>query len=184
MKNSLSLLLLSSLILAACNEAAPLPVDSGTPDPVEQPAAPTKETQLEVAYIAVSDNGASGPLVGCGDSEILTEVSVNGDLNAKQRITAALENLFNNKEQFMDGSGLYNALYQSTLTVDSVVINDGTVTVELSGATQLGGECDDPRFVEQIKGTVENNLDSEKTFTTTINLNGKPLEKIQDLSDR
>lgn len=185
MKSTLSVLLLSGLLLTACGaepktdgedpSKSPVKEDSGTEDSGLQ-------STLEIAYIALDDNGASGPLVGCGDSEILTEKAVDGELSMKERIQKALEILFANKEQFLGESGLYNALYQSTLTVDSITIQDGEVTVELSGDSMSGGECDDPRMVQQIRGTVENNIDSEKKLTVTIILNGKPLEKLQDLS--
>jgi hypothetical protein len=140
------------------------------------------QINVEVAYIALNDNGSSGPLVGCGDSEVLTEVTVSGHLNTESRVQSALENLFANKDQYLGESGLYNSLYQSALTVDSVSIEGKTIDVEISGETLSAGECDDPRMVDQIRATVENNLDSDRKFIITINLNGKPLEKIQDLS--
>ncbi len=180
----LSILLLSGLLLTACS-GVPIPEPIETPTEASEEDTdtnPTLESSMEIAYIAMGDNGASGPLVGCGDSEILTTVTVTGNVSVKERIKMALENLFSNKDQFLGESGLYNALYQSTLTVDSVTIEDGTVEVEISGETMSGGECDDPRMVEQIRGTVENNIDSDRKMTVIINLNGKPLEKLQDLS--
>lgn len=173
--------LFSTVFLLACQSG-----NGAGPDPIVDDPAPTVDPStssvLELAYIALEDNGASGPLVGCGDSEILITKESEAALNTKQRIQTALETLFEDKEQFKENSGLYNALYQSSLTVDAVTINRQTVTVELSGETRSGGECDDPRIVEQIQGTVENNLDSDKEFTIIINLNGNPLEKLQDLS--
>lgn len=165
MRFKLSILLLSGILMTAC---------SGVPE----------QTIVKVSYIALDDNGTNGPLVGCGDSALLKEESVTEVLlTEKSRITTALHILFANKNQFLGESGLYNALYQSTLTLKSVTIKEGRVTVELSGEPLSGGECDDPRIVEQIRETVRSNLDEEeKEFTLLINLNGKPLEKIQDLS--
>lgn len=187
-----SILLLSGLLLTSCSGA----IQNNTPTPdstsvgsgldstseasidVKQP----EQTTLEIAYIALNDNGVSGPLVGCGDSEVLVEDSAFGATTTKARVQSALGKLFANKDQYLGESGLYNALYQSTLTVDSVTVDGKTVDVEISGETLSAGECDDPRMVDQIRATVENNLDSDKKFIITININGKPLEKIQDLS--
>ena len=183
MNKSLIALLLGSLTLAAC--ASTEPKEKPLPIPVED-EFPTESsagnTTLEVAYIALNDNGANGPLVGCGDSEVLVELTAEGDLNSKERIKAALEKLFADKEQNKESSGLYNAVYQSSLTVDEVTVSKSEVNVTLSGETILGGECDDPRFVDQIKATVQNNLDQDFPGTIHITINGKDLEKIQDLS--
>lgn len=187
-----SILLLSGLLLTSCSGA----IQNNTPTPdstsVGSGLDSTSESGLElkqsgpatveIAYIALNDNGASGPLVGCGDSEVLVEDTALGATTTKARIQSALGKLFANKDQYLGESGLYNALYQSTLTVDSVTVDGKTVDVEISGETLSSGECDDPRMVDQIRATVENNLDSDKKFIITININGKPLEKIQDLS--
>jgi hypothetical protein len=45
-------------------------------------------------------------------------------------------------------SGLYNSLYQSALSVDSVTLNGG------KGNVLIGDVRDEPRFVEQIRQTV------------------------------
>jgi hypothetical protein len=191
MNSKLSAFIVGGLLLTSCGSkptgGGPSITDGSIPsDPpskTEESTETTSEsTTVEVAYIALEDNGANGPLVGCGDSEILTEETLSGKLNTKDRIEAALENLFANKDQFLGGSGLYNALYQSTLVVNSVKIEETVLTVEISGETQSGGECDDPRIMQQIRATVENNIDSEKKLTITILLNDKPLEKLQDLS--
>lgn len=191
MNSKLSAFIVGGLLLTACGSkptgGGPSVTDGGIPsDPTseteERTETNSESTTVEVAYIALEDNGANGPLVGCGDSEILTEETLSGKLNTKDRIKAALENLFANKDQVLGGSGLYNALYQSTLVVDSVKVDGTNLTVEISGETQSGGVCDDPRIVQQIRATVENNIDSEKELTITILLNDKPLEKLQDLS--
>lgn len=65
----------------------------------------------------------------------------------------ALMTLFSIKDPNV--SGMYNSVWQSTLTVDEIRgIGDQTVEVYISGETMTSGVCDDPRFKEQIEATV------------------------------
>lgn len=122
--------------------------------------------------VALEDNGQSGEKIGCNDS--LIPVDQNVDLTYDP-IKSALTGLFSVKGQFYGESGLYNALYQSTLKVDSVTIVSGKTTVKISGKYALGGVCDNPRFVEQIKATVQQ---FPVGLNADILLNGKPLDAI------
>jgi hypothetical protein len=72
-------------------------------------------------------------------------------------------------------SGLYNSLYRSDLTLQSVVIENRTAVVRLSGDVQIGGVCDEPRFEQQIIATATqfSTVDAAQVF-----INGQPLEDI------
>ena len=68
-------------------------------------------------------------------------------------LKAALDNLLSLKNEYYGQSGLYNALYQSDLHVDNLVIEKSEAVINLSGKLLLGGECDNPRVEAQIKET-------------------------------
>jgi hypothetical protein len=76
------------------------------------------------------------------------------------------------KSQFYGQSGLYNALYQSKLEVDSVNLKDGKATVALKGTLTLGGVCDNPRVEAQLTETGKQ-FDNVKDVEVLIN--GKAL---------
>lgn len=88
----------------------------------------------------------------------------------------ALTKLFAIKEQNYGESGLYNALYQSELKIDSLTVDNKKATLKLSGEYKLGGVCDNPRFGEQIKETV---LQFRDIFSDVdVFINNTPLEEI------
>jgi len=203
MKRSICFLLIAGLLLAGCGtfsvtientpsvpagEAAtaivqPQPttpptavpvLPSNTPaPPVETPAAvePTSGSQMvNIFLIAVDDNGISGDPVGCGDSAVPVQVEVPATQGV---LKAAMQALLAIKDRQYGESGLYNALYQSDLQVDRVVIEGGKATIELSGSMMLGGVCDNPRVEAQLlKTALQFNTVSEAAVT----INGKPLK--------
>ena len=118
-------------------------------------ASARQATENATIYmIAMGDNGQSGMFVGCGDSLIPVTVNVPAATTTEGKITAALQHLFSLHDPFYGQSGLYNALYENTLTVDSVSLHGSTAGVILSGFTGSRGTCDDPRIEGQIEQTV------------------------------
>jgi len=108
-----------------------------------------------IYLIAIGDNGQSGPVVGCQDSLIPVKgLDIGNQPSTEGKIAAALGKLFAVHDQFYGESGLYNALYQSHLTIDSVTLDGSRAVVHISGTIQLGGECDTPRVLGQIQSTV------------------------------
>ena len=82
------------------------------------------------------------------------------------------------RERTVGESGLYNALYQSDLTLVSAEIKDGTAIIALEGTLLLGGECDSPRVqaqLEMIPGQFP------EVTTVEITINGKPLADVLSL---
>ena len=129
-------------------------------------------TSAEIFLIALEDAGASGQEVGCGDSV----VPVTIDIEATQApLTAAIERLVALDEETYGETELYNALHQSDLTVESVAIEDGTATIRLSGELLLGGICDEPRVLAQLRQTA---LQYDTVDNVQILLNGDPLDEI------
>lgn len=173
-------LFLGLVLLSACAHPVREPSDvepKGDDDSnTEVPSAPMDIT-LQVGLIALEDNGKSGPLVGCGDSLVFVNQTVTGTLTAEEKVQAALEALFAIKDSTYGESGLYNALDEAELTVDSVHLEDSQLDVALSGTLSSGGVCDDPRIVEQIKETAENNAGVDSALTVKVTINGKALEE-------
>jgi hypothetical protein len=138
-------------------------------------AAPTWSgvTEVQIFLIAVGDNGVSGPLIGCGDSVVGVTRQIP---QTRGPLRAAIAELLSIHDQHYGESGLYNALYQSSLAVDSVTIDSsGTATIQLSGTLTLGGECDDPRVEAQIEHTA---LQFSTVRAVRVTVNGTPLEDL------
>ena len=146
--------------------SATIPVS--TDIPVVQ--ADASSQMVKIFVIAVDDNGKTGIPVGCGDSAVPVQVEIpptQGVLKATLRVLLSV------KDQYYGQSGLYNALYQSDLQVESVSIdNNGKASVYLTGSLVMGGECDTPRVRAQVEQTV---LQFPAVKEVAIFINGKPL---------
>jgi hypothetical protein len=151
---------------------AAYPATSGT---VEPTALPITSGVTNIFLIALEDNGASGKLIGCNDSVVPVEIMVDPSADA---LRAALENLLGLKDQYYGQSGLYNALYQSNLTIDKIEIEANELKVELVGTTMLGGECDNPRFGAQLTETVSQFAEGRQV---KIEINDKSLDEVLSL---
>lgn len=106
--------------------------------------------RLNIYMVAVDDNGTSGKKIGCNDSVIPIAVDVP---KSQGVLRAALTRLLAQKGQYYGESGLYNALYQSNLTIDSLAVQDGEAVMRFSGQLASGGVCDDPRIIAQLEET-------------------------------
>jgi hypothetical protein len=111
---------------------------------------PAQANRVKIFLIAIGDAGKSGKEIGCGDSAIPVEVEVPA---AADPLVAAFQELLSIHDPYYGQSGLYNALYQSDLKVESASIQAGLASVELSGQMLLAGECDDPRVAAQLEET-------------------------------
>lgn len=151
-----------------------VPLTSAPPTSVPPTSAPPANTTttVNIVLIAMNDNGASGPAVGCGDSAVSIRVQVP---RTQAVLRASLEKLLSLHSKDYGESGLYNALYQSNLTLDSLALNDGEAVIRLKGQLVSGGVCDDPRIIAQIEHTA---LQFSTVDRATIYVNGT---LIQDL---
>jgi spore germination protein GerM len=140
---------------------------------VNEQASPPRpaitEQQVRIAYIAIGDNGQKGEAIGCEDSV----VTVNRVVQATSPIEGALQSLLTDKSERYSTSGLRNALWQSTLTLDAVTLVDQTANIKLSGEFRLAGACDIPRVKAQLEKTVKESAD---VSVVNITVNGKTLE--------
>lgn len=161
---------------AATETDAPIPPTAQAVD--TQTTAPTSEglDHVNIYLIAVGDNGASGELIGCGDSLVPVQVSIEPTLGV---LRAALKELFKLEGQADYGqSGLYNALYLSHLTIDDLAVVNGKATMKLSGQIVTGGECDIPRIEAQLRAIA---LQFSTVQQVSITINGVPLADVLDL---
>lgn len=173
---------LSSPTLIPATQAPPpasptLTVVSDPPSPSQQPpaapeatSAPSGPQMVKVFLIAVDDNGASGEMIGCGDSAVPVQVEITPTQGV---LRAALQALLAIKTKDYGQSGLYNALYQSNLQLDSVKIENGTASIYLWGSLTLGGECDNPRVEAQLMQTA---LQFSTVSQAEIFINNQPLK--------
>ncbi|MFA5995770.1 MAG: hypothetical protein WCW27_03840 [Patescibacteria group bacterium] len=149
------------------------------------------DNSVNIFLVALEDNGKTGELIGCGDSLVAVDVSApslpdtfNRELTQEEKVKLALENLLAIKERTYGQSGLYNALYQSSLTVKSVVVTAGlgypvpigVISVVLEGSFQMNGACDNPRTKAQLEQTVKNQLVDDVKVVITVN--SKPLNDV------
>lgn len=126
-------------------------------------------TRTQIYLIALEDDGASGIAVGCGDSAVPVTVEIEPTLAV---MTAAMRHLVNLDERYYGQSGLYNALYESDLTVEDVTLYNGHATIRLSGTLSVGGVCDVPRIEAQLRRTA---LQYSTVDSVSIFVNGVPL---------
>jgi hypothetical protein len=148
-----------------------LPVLTTVVSPTETvlPGSPVPQT-VQIYLIAIADNGISGKKIGCDDSVVPVTVEIP-PIEAVLR--AAINQLLQLKSNYYGESGLYNALYQSDLKVESISLNDGIAEIYLTGSMMLGGECDNPRVEAQLTETA---LQFSTVKTVTIYINGKLLK--------
>lgn len=152
--------------------AAATTTSSGATTSATAPAA--NEPQRSLVFIAIGDDGATGPLIGCGDSAVAVPVQAAdaADLSALMRAQLTAP------EQVWVEAGLYNPLAYSELRLESAEIHDGTARVELSGELLLAGECDIPRVREQLTAPA---LQFDGVREVEVLINGEPLESLLDL---
>ncbi len=154
---------------------ATLPPTSPPPATIPTTLAPTSAgiDRVSIYLVAEQDNGKAGDLIGCGDSIIAVERQI---APTQAPLTAALEELLSLADKYYGESGLYNALYQSKLTVGDITIDpNGKTMIYLEGTLLSGGMCDDPRIIAQLTYTA-------KQFSTVkdaaIYINGTLIEEL------
>lgn len=134
--------------------AAPVEVTS-SPAPVATPS-PASVDFFSLFYVALEDDGVSGPKIGCNDSMVMVQVQVREEgTNVDNQVERSLQQLLEERDTTIGQSGLYNALARSSLTYVSAVVdaNADLVTVNLAGQVVSSGVCDDARIVQQLQYT-------------------------------
>jgi hypothetical protein len=137
------------------------------------PSAAAGIDRVNIFLVALEDNGKSGDKIGCGDSIVAVERQI---APTQAPLRAALDELLTLHDQYLGESGLYNALYQSTLIIGDITIDEiGKAAIYLSGTLLSGGTCDAPRITAQVTYTA-------RQFSTVkeveIYINGTLLQEL------
>lgn len=148
------------------------PPDASTTTPPEQPRNSPTSAALTLFYVAIGDEGVSGPEIGCGDSIVATE---SAPMEFTDQVEASMTTLLADGEREHGASGLQNTLAASELEFVSAQVADDTVTVELTGQLVSGGTCDDPRIIEQLKYTA---MTAAGTGSAEILVDGQGIEEV------
>jgi len=122
-----------------------------TPPPLPTLTPTTQPSTDGIYYILISEN-TGGPF-GCGDSlnKYYPGVWVNGDMDTD--ITAALNALFSNHNQYVNG--LSNPMYKSQLKAKGVEVVGNNVKVYLAGnLVRPKNACESKRMHDQVWYTV------------------------------
>ena len=138
------------------------------PAPVQAPSEPTGFTITKIHLISLNDGGS----IGCGDTLVPVTVEIPA---TRAVLRASLEKLLGLKTQFYGESGLYNALYQSQLTIDDVRIDNRVATIRLSGQIVQGGVCDAPRIQAQLEQAA---LQFSTVSSVKVYVNGNVLQDL------
>lgn len=116
--------------------------------PVAAPQPPSDFTRTRIYLIALDDGGASGMPIGCNDSVIPVTVDIPP---TRAVLRGSLEKLLSLRDPYYGESGLYNALYQSQLSISDVRIENRVAIISLTGQLVQGGVCDTPRIQAQLE---------------------------------
>jgi len=160
--------------------STPTPLDQQPGDPTPRtvqidPAITISDQTVTIFLVAIEDKGISGIKIGCDDSLIPVDVTVSSDLTTPWSALSALLNL---DETYFGESGLYNALHQSNLEIQSYETFEGKTKVYLEGELMLGGVCDTPRVEEQILATIQQDDQIEEL---EVYVNGVLLQEVLSL---
>lgn len=158
----------------------PSPLDQQPADPTPrigqiQPDPIMSDQTVTIFLVAIEDKGISGKKIGCDDSLIPVEVTIRSDLTSPWSALSALLNL---DVTYFGESGLYNALHQSDLEIQSYEFNEEKAKVYLEGKLMLGGVCDTPRVEEQILATI---LQDDQIEEVAVYINGVLLQEVLSL---
>ena len=158
--------------------AAPPSSAPASPPPTEEPAPtglPEQIAPLTIYYVAIDDNGVSGPLIGCGDSLVATTTA---PVHFTDEVRPSIEALLANKSRDVGLSGLVNVLYQSSLTYTGGELAGSTITIYLTGQFMLGGVCDIPRAKAQLEYTA---MAAAGATGARVFVNGRPIDEVLSL---
>ncbi|MFJ6269204.1 hypothetical protein ACIQG8_04355 [Pseudarthrobacter oxydans] len=158
--------------------AAPPSSAPTSPPPTEEPVPgglPEQVAPLTIYYVAVDDDGVSGPLIGCGDSLVATTTA---PVRFTDQVRPSVEALLSNKSRDVGLSGLVNVLYQSNLTYTGGELAGSTITIYLTGQFMLGGVCDIPRAKAQLEYTA---MAAAGATSAQVFVNGRPIDEVLSL---
>lgn len=111
-----------------------------------------RNTTVKVYLVAVGDEGKTGKKIGCGDSLVATNRSVQP---TSAPLKAAITELIETPQHPAGNPRLENFWKGRNLRVVSVSILNNTATIRLAGEVFVAGICDIPRIESQIEETAK-----------------------------
>lgn len=151
---------------------------SASPTATQEPTSaglPEQVAPLTIYYVAIDDNGISGPRIGCGDSLVATTTA---PVRFTDQVGPSIGTLLANKSRHVGLSGLVNVLYQSSLTYVGGELEGSTITIYLEGQFMLGGVCDIPRAKAQLEYTA---MAAAGATSAQVFVNGRPIDEVLSL---
>lgn len=139
------------------------------------PGLPEQVAPLTIYYVAIEDNGISGPRIGCGDSLVATTTA---PVRFTDQVGPSIGTLLANKSRDVGLSGLVNVLYQSNLSYVGGELDGSTITIYLTGQFMLGGVCDIPRAKAQLEYTA---MAAAGATSAQVFVNGRPIDEVLSL---
>lgn len=158
--------------------AAPPSSTPASPPAAQEPTPtglPEQEAPLTIYYVAIDDNGISGPRIGCGDSLVATTTA---PVRFTDQVGPSIGTLLANKNRDVGLSGLVNVLYQSNLSYVGGELEGSTITIYLTGQFMLGGVCDIPRAKAQLEYTA---MAAAGATSARVFVNGRPIDEVLSL---
>ncbi len=143
----------------------PLPTDTATVTP--PPPTPIMDQAIVIYYII---KGTGGP-VSCGDSLYAVNSGLPRTDDVAEDVATALKRLFGYRYEY--NGALYQSIYQSNLTVNSVSFkpSTGVISIRLGGTyVRTGDDCDNTRARAQIWQTIRQ-FSNIKTIDILLNNN-------------
>lgn len=136
-------LLLAGICLAVSTNLVPAKALTGS----------ARATKVKVYLVALDDKGKHGKKIGCDDSLVVVNRTVQP---TKAPLKAALDMLLSMPQEYTQGGlQLGNYWKGDNLKVKSVSITRGTATIRITGSVFVAGVCDEPRIIEQIEATAK-----------------------------
>lgn len=135
---------------------------------------------VDVYLTMVGDAGEHGIEFGCDDSLVAVEMLIEQHDDLEARIAAAVRAMFGMSSDTYNGLELYNVFENQNVDVASVTVTDTLATINITGELAIGGICDEPRVIEQIRHTA---LQFEGIEQVVILRDGGPLFEPQDVPD-
>lgn len=146
---------------------------SSNPFQVTAPQTRAVTATAQIYLVALEDGGRLGPEIGCGDSLVPIEVTLEAGSNP---VAAALAKLLaSDSRSYGEQEELYNALARSTLQVAEVTLENGRAVIDLTGQVRLGGVCDNPRVRAQLEETARQ---FPAVAQVDIFINDRPLAEV------
>lgn len=129
-------------------------------------------TPVDLYLVALGAGGELGSLTGCNGAITPIAQTIRPTTSP---MAGALQALLQMNEQSNGEAGLYNPLYQSTLTLDRITIANGRADVNLTGDLQTNDTCEQARIQAQLAATA---LQFPAVNEVQILINGQPLAGI------